>query len=225
MTAAAVRADQIKAIHVLKGQAGLSDADYRQHLKERFRVFSSKQLSEAQAGVLLDDLRALSGAQGAGGRRKTARAAKDTAGGKYAPILEALWLAAYNLAIVDNPDDAALLAFVKRQCKVDHDRFLTDGAEAAKVIEALKAMITREANVAFVTQARADQFGLPQRTMNKRAVVLAIARRIAAAGLPGFDLENFACLERLPPLAQCDDAQLDRLAMKMGAVLRGRLGK
>lgn len=216
----AVRAEQIKAIHVLKGQAGISEGDYRQHLKERFRVFSSKQLSEAQAGVLLDDLRSLSGA----GAKKP-RTSATRASGQFAPVLQALWLAAHNLAVIENPDDAALLAFVKRQCKVDHDRFLTDGAEAAKAIEALKAMIAREAGVAFATAAEAKKMGLPLKTMNKRAVVFAIARKIVASGLAGFDMETFACLEGFPPIGGCNDGQLDKLAAKMGGVLRGRMGK
>jgi hypothetical protein len=216
----AVRAEQIKAIHVLKGQAGLSDADYRQHLKERFRVFSSKQLSEAQAGVLLDDLRSLSGA----GAKKP-RSSATRASGKFAAVLQALWLAAYNLGVVENPDDAALLAFVKRQCKVDHDRFLTDSAEAAKAIEALKAMIAREAGVAFATPAQAKDMGLALKTMNKRAVLFALERKFKAAGILHSGVEYCARIANLPPMAECSDAQLDALAARMGAMLRERIRK
>ncbi|MGO8738595.1 regulatory protein GemA [Rhodoblastus sp.] len=215
-----VSSEQIKAIHVLKGKAGLSDADYRDHLRCKFRVFSSKQLSEAQAGVLLDDLRQISGAA-----KAPARPAGKTASGKYAPILQALWLAAYHLGIVDERDDSALLSFVKRQTKVDHDRFLTDGVEAAKVIEALKAMLAREGGFAFATPTLAERFGVSLKTMNKRLVISALAGKIKASGLSGFDVESFACLEGFPPVARCDDAALDKLAAKMGALLRGRLGK
>lgn len=214
----AVLPSQIKAIHVLKGQAGLSDADYREHLKARFKVVSSKDLSEAEAGILMDDLRGLSG-------QKAPRTSAKKASGKFAPVLQALWLAGYNLGVVDNPDDSALLAFVKRQCKVDHDRFLTDGAEAAKAIEGLKSWIAREGGFAFGTQAQADKFGVSLKVLNKRLVVAAIERRIRANGLPSFEAERFACLERLPPIPRCDAGQLDKLASRMGAVLRGRMGK
>lgn len=214
----AVRPEQIKAIHVLKGQAGLSDPDYRTHLKERFKVVSSKDLSETQAGLLMDDLRGLSG-------RAAPRSAAKRASGKFAPVLQALWLAGYNLGVVENPDDAALLAFVKRQCKVDHDRFLNDGAEAAKAIEALKSWIGREAGFAFGAQAQAERFGVSLKTLNKRIVISAIERLIRVNGLPTFDAERFAGLECFPPVSRCDDAQLDKLAAKMGALLRGRMGK
>lgn len=217
MSAPAIRADQIKAIHTLKGKAGLAEPDYRRHLKERFRVVSSKQLSEAQASVLLDDLRAL--APEAGHRPASRRAS-----GKYAPILQALWLAAFHLDIVDKADDSALLAFVRRQTGVDHDRFLTDGAEAAKVIEALKAMMTREAGVRFATPRQAADFGLPLAVMNKRAVVCALAKKIQL-GVPTFDLDSFGALERFPPIAACDSAQLDRLTKKLGVELKSRRTK
>lgn len=226
----AVQPSQIKAIHTLRGQAGLSEVDYREHLKARFRVFSSKQLSEAQAHVLLDDLRALSGRKGesSGGRSGVRQPLPQSkrASGKYAPILQALWIAAYNLAIVDNADDAALLGFVKRQCKLDHDRWLTDHTEAAKVIEALKSWLCREGGIAaFATPKQAREMGVDLKTLNKRIVLEAIARRLVGSGLDGFELETWLCLDGLPRLAACSDAQLDKAAARMGAMLRGRMGK
>jgi hypothetical protein len=214
----AVHPSQIRAIHVLKGQSGLSEAEYREHLKSRFKVVSSKDLTDAQAGLLMDDLRALTGT-------KAPRTSAKKASGKFAPVLQALWIAGYNLGIVENADDAALLAFVKRQCKVDHDRFLVDQAEAAKAIEGLKSWIAREAGFSFGTQAGADRYGVTLKTLNKRAVVFAIARRIQANGLPSFETESFACLEGFPPISRCDDVQLDRLSAKMGAMLRQYMGR
>jgi hypothetical protein len=214
----AVHASQIRAIHVLKGQSGLSDAEYREHLKTRFKVVSSKDLTEAQAGLLMDDLRSLTGT-------KAPRTSAKKASGKFAPVLQALWLAGYNLGIVENADDAALLAFVKRQCKVDHDRFLVDQAEAAKAIEGLKSWVAREGGFAFGTQGQADRFGVTLRTLNKRLVISAIERRIRANGLPSFEAENYALLECFPPISRCDDVQLDRLSAKMGAILRQRMGR
>lgn len=74
-----------------------------------------------------------------GGRKKLT--------GKYAPKLQALWIAAWNLGIVDNKNDEALIAFVKRQTKVDHVRFVRHAEDASKVIEALKSWMAREAGV------------------------------------------------------------------------------
>jgi hypothetical protein len=223
----AAAASQIKAIHVLKGQAGISENDYRTHLQERFKVVSSKDLSFDQAGALMDDLRKLSGGR-SGVRQplaqKGTRSPAKTASGKFRPVLQALWLAAYNLAIVDNPDDAALLAFMKRQCRVEHDRFLNDGVEAAKAIEALKSWISRESGFVFATKKQADDLGVTLAWLNKRGVVYAIARKLKAF-LPTWDIESFALLEGLPNPPQCSEQQLDRLAGKMGRILRERTGK
>ncbi len=207
---------QIKAIHVLKGQSGISDAEYRDHLKTRFKVVSSKDLTFEQAGVLMDDLRGLGG-------RASARTSATRASGKFAPVLQALWLAGHNLGVVDNPDDAALLAFVKRQCKVDHDRFLTDGAEAAKAIEALKAWIGRDVGVKWASKPEADRLGCTLANLNKQRVIAVIALRLVVEGLPGFDVESFACLNGFPKVKDCGDAALDKLAAKMGALLREKL--
>ncbi|PPQ29033.1 hypothetical protein CCR94_16435 [Rhodoblastus sphagnicola] len=184
----------------------MTDADYRAHLEGRFKVVSSRELSEDQAGALLDDLRA------AAGQPKPAFSAKR-ASGKFAPVLQALWIAAYNLGIVEKPDDAAMLAFVKRQCKVDHDRFMVDGEAARPAIEGLKAWIAREAGVEWVSGADAGR-------RNKLRVLAAIDRRIRWAGLAGFDMGSFATLEGFGKLEDCTDRQLDKLAAKMGAVLR-----
>jgi hypothetical protein len=198
---------QTRAIHALRRASGMTDGDYRAHLEARFKVVSSRELSEDEAGALLDDLRA------AAGQPKPAFNSKR-ASGKFAPVLQALWLAAYNLGIVEDSRDSALLAFVKRQCKVDHDRFLQDGEAARPAIEALKAMIAREAGVGFVSRA----------SENKRAIVHAISFRIATAGLTGFNVHDFCMLEGFPRISECNDRQLDRLAAKMGAVLRRRKG-
>lgn len=209
------RPEQTRAIHALKRQSGITDPEYRAHLEGRFKVASSKELSEAQAASLLDDLR-----QASGQPRPAARSSR--ASGKFAPVLRALWLAAWNLGIVENPDDAALLAFVKRQCKVDHDRFLVDGDAARPAIEALKSWMTREASVRWARAADLRP-GESLASANKRRVIAAIARRIREAGLDGFDTERFAAISGLESEARSNDHQLDKLAARMGGVLRSRL--
>ena len=209
---------QIKAIHVLKTQSGISESEYRAHLEARFKVVSSKDLSFDQAGALMDDLRGLGG-------KAAARSSASRASGKYAPVLQALWLAAYNLGVVENPDDAALLAFVRRQCKVDHDRFLADGAEAAKAIEAIKGWIGRECGVKWASKPEAERLGCTVANLNKQRVIRAIELRLIANGLPGFEVESYALLEGFGRVETLGDAALDKLAAKMGAMLRARLGK
>ncbi|MBB3947239.1 hypothetical protein GGQ73_003205 [Rhizobium skierniewicense] len=67
--------------------------------------------------------------------------------GRFAPKMQSLWIAAYNLGIVDNRDDAALTAFVKRQTGIDSAQWVNNAGDATKVVEALKAWISREGGV------------------------------------------------------------------------------
>lgn len=69
--------------------------------------------------------------------------------GPYAAKLQALWIAAFNLGVVDNRRDEALLAFVKRQTGLDHTRFLREAEAAQGAVEALKAWLARAAGVVW----------------------------------------------------------------------------
>lgn len=64
--------------------------------------------------------------------------------GRYAPLLQALWISAWNLGIVRNRDDKALIAFVVRQTCIEHLNWVRDHEDAMKAIEALKDWIRRE---------------------------------------------------------------------------------
>lgn len=72
---------------------------------------------------------------------------KNKLAGSYAPKLQALWIAGYNLGVVKNRNDQALLAFVKRQTNIEHTRFLHYPEDANKAIECIKAWLNREAFV------------------------------------------------------------------------------
>lgn len=76
--------------------------------------------------------------------------------GKYAKKLQAMWIAAWNLAVVPDRDDAALIGFVRRQTKVDAVQFVHQWDDARAVIEALKARMTRDAGVQFGTDQGCD---------------------------------------------------------------------
>lgn len=132
----------IAAIHVAKKQLGLDDDTYRAKLQVITGKSSVKDMTEDERQKVITALRQ-------NGFKPVARRqdGRQKLTGKYAPKLQALWIAAYNLAIVDNRDDAALLAFVKRQAGIDHTRFLSYAEDANKVIEALKKWMQREARV------------------------------------------------------------------------------
>ncbi|MBX9596068.1 MAG: regulatory protein GemA, partial [Roseomonas sp.] len=71
-------------------------------------------------------------------------AKRKAAAGKYAPKFQAMWLALYNLGAVEDRTDSAMHAFLERQTSIPHTRFLQVAADAAVVIEPLKAWLIRE---------------------------------------------------------------------------------
>jgi len=224
MTAAA----QSRAIHTLKRKLGMDDDDYRGFLRARFRVASSRDLNAAQAGALIEELRALAGP------RADARPAAKTASGKYAPVLQALWIAAWNLGLARSRDDAAMLAFVERQTGLAHTRFLADPADAAKAIEGLKAWVARDGGVTWPTRRDADDAARDLAWMRKRAVCRAIAQKLQAAGgfapfVPGQDVwpgdvEAYGYRRGLKAQFEFyDEADWDCLAAWFGARLRATL--
>lgn len=162
--------DQIRRIHTLKSRAGLDEAAYRDALA-REGVATSKAFTADQADAFIARLNALPQVPRSGARRPA-----KTASGGYAPILQALWIASWNLGIARSRDDAALLAFVERQTGLPHTRFLRDAADAAKAIEGLKKWISREGGV--VWPAKRDGEGLAA----KRAVLEAQWRKLIALG-------------------------------------------
>jgi hypothetical protein len=215
-------AAQTRAIHATRRALGMSDDDYRGLLNARFKVVSSRDLSDAQAGALIDELKGLGG--GAPGGRSLAR----TASGRYAPVLQALWICAWNLGLARSRDDAAMLAFVERQTGLAHTRFLVDPADAVKAIEGLKAWIARDGGVVWPPKGEAR--------LRKRAVARAIAERLLAAG--GFtpfiagrdawpsDFELYGYRRGLPSaFGFYTERHWDRLAGWLGTRLRAALAK
>ena len=63
--------------------------------------------------------------------------------GPYAKKLQALWISGWHLGLVRNRADDALLAFVERQTRISHTRFLRDPKDARKAVEALKSWLER----------------------------------------------------------------------------------
>lgn len=188
--------DQVRAIQAARRRHGLADDDaYRAVLAESFGVVSTKALTVDQAASFLDGLN--------GGRKTVLRPAHQQATGPYGRKLQALWIAAHNLGVVAARDDTALIAFAKRQAKVEHTKFLHDPKLAALVIEGLKAMLER-GGVRWPKRPGKGAIEL------KRAIVAALHARLAEHGLyPEFG-----------PFAHLDGEQLDALANRLGALLR-----
>ncbi|WP_417423568.1 gp16 family protein [Hoeflea sp.] len=127
-------------LHIAKKQLGLDDDTWRDLLVRVAGKPSSRDMSDGERGRVLDELKRQGFKPASNGSRKRLE-------GKYAPKLQALWIAGYNLGLIRNKDDAALLAFVKRQTRIDHTRFLRYHDDATKAIEALKDWLERDGGV------------------------------------------------------------------------------
>ncbi|TBH55040.1 gp16 family protein [Rhizobium leguminosarum] len=136
----------IAAIHVAKKQLGLDDNTYRAKLARITGKQSVKDMNEEERQKVLTVFRKEGFAPAPAARRVDGR---QKLTGKYAKKLQALWIAAWNLGIVRDRDDKALIAFVKRQTGIDHTRFLVYADDAKRAIEALKSWINREAGVPY----------------------------------------------------------------------------
>lgn len=159
----------ISTIHVLKARAGFDDDTYRDFLQAQTGKRSAKDLSVTQAGRVIDRLREVTGDSGAG---NGAVAGLD---GPVGAKLRALWISGYNLAIVRDRSDRAMLSFLQRQTGVSHVRFLNEAGAGARAIEGLKSWLGRTGHVAWPADSE-DVIAA------KRAVLDAQWRKLIAIG-------------------------------------------
>lgn len=132
----------LAAIHVAKKQLGLDDDTARDLYARVTGKRSLRDMNPREQDRVVQEM-----------RRQGFKASEKGLQGPFAKKLQALWIAAWNLGIVRDRRDGAMLAFIKRQTGIDHTRFLIDAEDAAKAIEALKAWMTREARVDWRSDA------------------------------------------------------------------------
>jgi phage gp16-like protein len=151
------RAQALKLVHVARRDLSMDDAAWRDLLRQKFGVESSKDLDISGLYRLIEHLKhcgfrvrhAVSKAPGAGGHksagaparsRPLAGAAQESPG--EAAKIRALWLFLAELGLVRNRSEAALAAYVKRVTGVDALQWL-DGSQTAMIIETLKRWALR----------------------------------------------------------------------------------
>lgn len=128
----------VRSIYAGVRALGIAEEEDRRHIYERVTGKRSlRAMTPSEKDAVLDELRHM-------GFRPDGRRRLE---GPYAKKLQALWIAGWNLGLMRSRDDAALIAFVKRQTGIDHVRFLHDPAAAAKAIEALKGWLARDGGV------------------------------------------------------------------------------
>jgi len=130
----------IQLLKIAQKQLGLDDDTYRDKLETLTGKRSTRDLSEGERQKVYMAFQA----DGFVPKRPAPKA--DRATGKFAPKLQALWIAGWNLGVFKTRTDKAMMAFLHGQTRIDHSRFLHHGEDANKVIEGLKAWIRRETN-------------------------------------------------------------------------------
>lgn len=134
----------IAAMHAARKQLDLDEDVYRAKLVSITGKSSAKDMTEAERQKVIVEFRKV-GFQPAPGRA----AGRRQLTGRYAKKLQALWIAGWNLGLVTDRDDKAMLAFVKRQTGLDDTRFLHHTDDGRAAIEGLKGWLKREAAVMF----------------------------------------------------------------------------
>ncbi len=139
--------DQIRAMQAARRKAGISDDDWRARLEREAGVSSTKLVPRHIALRIIDGFNTSSKPAQTG----LAKGAMNLTG-PYAGKLRALWLTGYNLGVVKDRTDRALVAFVERQTGLEHTRFLRSAEDARKAVEGLKQWIAREAEFEWPTK-------------------------------------------------------------------------
>lgn len=132
-----LRSSDLAKIHMAKKALGLTDDDYRALLARVGKVQTAADLDIAGRARVLREFERLGWRAQPTGKPKPKLCREP-----QAKKIRALWLALYGAGVVRNPDESALLAYVRRQQQVDRLEWLSVAA-ASKVIEALKQWCRR----------------------------------------------------------------------------------
>lgn len=195
----------LAAIHVANKQLGL-DEDTARDLYERVTGKRSlRQMNDREHQRVIQEQ-----------RRQGFKVAEKGLQGPFAKKLQALWIAAWNLGIIRDRRDAAMLSFVKRQTGIEHTRFLLDAEDSAKAIDSLKAWMTREAGVDWtLSVSMADWLRLPgAKIALAQWQLLSVARAVDPRGFRQFVWDT------AKPLDQMTDRDWPAVMNALGDMVR-----
>ncbi|WP_316191281.1 MULTISPECIES: regulatory protein GemA [unclassified Bradyrhizobium] len=211
----------ISTIHVLKGKAALDDDTYRDFLARETGKRSAKELTVREAGRVIDQLRAAAGEPGPVG-------AVSGLDGAIGSKLRALWIAGFNLGIVRDRSDRAMLAYLQRQTGVSHIRFLQMAGSGAAAIEGLKSWLTRAGGVEWPINGD-DVIAAKRAVLDaqwRKLIEIGAVKPVGLAVDPMLDLEAYATR-----VARCNrwetlrSEDYDQVAKSLGHKLRAALAK
>lgn len=192
----------ISQLHVARKRLAMEEDDYRAALERVTGNRSAADCSDAQLRAALADFGRM-GFQAPGTARR-----RDLGPGMVARKARAMWISLHQLGAVDDPSDAALEAFGRRQLGVERLRFANE-REGFRLIEALKAMAQRHGWDQRVPSRWSTRDRV--RLLKDRLVAAQLAR-LAAAGA-----------EVTGPLAEDRAAWSDRRLERAAAELATRI--
>ncbi|MGN7715212.1 regulatory protein GemA [Agrobacterium tumefaciens] len=133
----------IAAIKIEQKKLGLDDFTYRAKLEILTGKSSTKDMTEAERQKVLVSLRG--NVARPAPVRQDGRDGKRKLSGKYLPKMRALWIACYNLGVIEDRRDSALEAFAmgRQLPDISDMRFVHKASDGASVVEALKGMLAR----------------------------------------------------------------------------------
>lgn len=229
-----MRNQMLAKLHVAKKELGLDDTTYRAVLERITGETSAADLSDRQLVAVLEEVKRLGfGVPSKAPRRAGSRPLATSA---HAGKIRALWIALYNLGLVDNPAESALAAFVARQTGVSALQWLRPD-QGFKVIEALKSWASRKGGVDWSpvpitiwvggVATRQDQDRPRERVIEAqwRRLVEMGAVRIGAPAAR--DAWVKACIKSPCEigLANLTDAQADKVIDSLGRKIRAALAQ
>ncbi len=196
-------------------QLGISEDDDRRELYKRVTgQLRLSAMTPQQLEKVVAELRRLGFTPAAivrpNGRRKL--------DGRYVAKIQSLWIAAYNLGIIRERDDAAMTAFVKRQTGIESAQWINRYADAQKVVEALKAWIAREGGVDWSDRKPCQAY----ETRYGYKIALAQHSLLMKPGFDGFWPAVTGMLDRPITYREVTDAEWIKVMNNFGKLIRGR---
>lgn len=164
----------IRSLHGARQRAGMDEETFRDWLE---RDYGSRHVSALDGPQLQSALTVLNGR--AGPAAKSGR--RGQLSGPYASKLHALWLSGFNLGVVRDRRDEAMLKFIERQTGIQRTEFLRNAADSKKAIEALKGWLARDGGVDWsIGRNRAEYLNNP-----RYKIVEAQVRKLVVLGRMG----------------------------------------
>ena len=210
----------LATVHVAKKDLGLADDDYREILLDVTGHRSAGQCDEAQLSRVLDRFRS----RGWKPAQPKGRQAPRRADHGPAKKARALWISLHALNAIEDPSEAALEAFAKRQLKCTTLQWADQG-ETFKLIEALKDIAERHG---WEQSLRGVKPAAHVVVLKRRLVEAILAKLIAADAVPAtwsVARAAFAFGGEELTLLTASSSQLDIVARELGRVLRETKGR